>query len=87
VKSATPLFAVAVLACAGACRAPESADASTDASADAARVERAHGPFEAVLAGTRKIYYVIPNHRGKARLIANLHGVCNRRDMPQVATG
>lgn len=55
------------------------ATASMDAStrADAAPVERAHGPFEAVMAGTRKVYYVIPNQPGKARLIANLHGVCN----------
>jgi hypothetical protein len=95
VKSAPPLVAVAVavLACAGACKAPDSAKASADAhaspdananeradanaSVDAAPVERAHGPFEAVMAGTRKVYYVIPNHPGKARLIANLHGVCN----------
>jgi hypothetical protein len=91
VKAAPPpvavavALAVAVLAGAGACKAPTSASASADArastdasaDADAAPVERAHGPFEAVMAGTRKVYYVIPNQRGKWRLIANLHGVCN----------
>ena len=83
--------AVAVAVAVGACKAPESAkadasagaDASASASADAsatadaAPVERAVGPFEAVLAGTRKVYYVVPRRTGKGRLIANLHGVCN----------
>jgi hypothetical protein len=53
------------------------AEASADASADAARRERPHGPFEATLEGTRKVYYVVPRGEGNGRLIANLHGVCN----------
>ncbi len=57
--------------------ASASASADADASADAGARERAHGPFEAPLEGTRKVYYVVPRSPGKGRLIANLHGVCN----------
>lgn len=56
------------------------ADADAGANAkpgDAAPEERAHGPFEVTLEGARKVYYVIPRHKGNGRLIANLHGVCN----------
>ena len=62
--------------------ADASADAGADADADAredagAPAERAYGPFEEAFEGKRKVYYVIPRHPGKGRLIANLHGVCN----------
>jgi pimeloyl-ACP methyl ester carboxylesterase len=61
-------------------RAP-SDDASRDASADAPEPSReprgAIGPFEVPFEGARKVFYVTPRTAGRARLIANLHGVCN----------
>lgn len=42
-----------------------------------ARRRCAIGPFELPLEGTRKIFYAAPRKAGRARLIANLHGVCN----------
>lgn len=36
------------------------------------------GPFETPFEGTRNVYYVVPPLKnGKARLLANLHGICN----------
>lgn len=38
---------------------------------------RESGPFEKPFVGKRTVYYVVPPKPGPARLIANLHGVCN----------
>lgn len=35
------------------------------------------GPFEIPLLGKRTVYYVAPRARGRQRLMAMLHGVCN----------
>jgi predicted esterase len=55
--------------------------AAADATADAAPKTRAIGPFEVPLVASdprRKVYYVAPRSmEGPARLLANLHGVCN----------
>ncbi|MDB5220147.1 MAG: hypothetical protein JWO86_8074, partial [Myxococcaceae bacterium] len=71
-----PLCAKAGADASASAKAEADADAGADAR-EAAVVERAHGPFEAVLEGTRKVYYVVPRKPGNGRLIANLHGVCN----------
>jgi hypothetical protein len=53
------------------------ADASVDV-AEAPPAERAIGPYELPLEGKRKVYYVVARSTAApARLIANLHGVCN----------
>lgn len=59
--------------------------ASTDAAAAAPPAAsaapppapRAIGPFEVPFEGKRNVYYVAPRRPGPARLLANLHGVCN----------
>jgi hypothetical protein len=62
-------------------RSPDAAgeaQARADAAAvDAAIAERAIGPFEEPFDGARNVYYVVPRKPGRARLLANLHGVCN----------
>lgn len=58
-------------------RADASGRASADANADASAAPREIGPFEVPFEGTRKVFYVIARTTGRARLIANLHGVCN----------
>lgn len=51
---------------------------AVDAAVEAAPVERAIGPYELPLDAKRKVYYVAPRStKAPARLIANLHGVCN----------
>ncbi len=54
-------------------------DGGTDAVAelDSVTVERPIGPFETKFSGSRNVYFAIPDHAGKHRLIANLHGICN----------
>lgn len=56
-------------------------DASVDASVDAAveaSVERAIGPYTLPFDAHREVYYVVAKStRRPARLLANLHGVCN----------
>jgi predicted esterase len=51
-------------------------DAGDDAG-DAVRTATARGPFEIPFLGARKVYYVRAAREGRARLLANLHGVCN----------
>ncbi len=39
--------------------------------------ERPIGPYEVPLDAKRAVFFVVPHHPGRARLLANLHGVCN----------
>lgn len=58
--------------------APPPAISAAPATIDAGPAEREIGPYEVPLVGTRKVYYVVPRSTRKpARLLANLHGVCN----------
>lgn len=60
--------------------ASDASSASSNGSASAAAVPSAPreiGPFELPFDGARKVYYVAPRARGRGRLVANLHGVCN----------
>jgi len=54
----------------------DAASAVIDA-AQEAEAPRAIGPFELPFAEKRNVFFVVPPRRGKARLIANLHGMCN----------
>lgn len=57
--------------------APPIADASVDVQ-PAPPAEREIGPYELPLEGRRKVYYVVSKStKTPARLVANLHGVCN----------
>ena len=54
------------------------APAAAEVDAGAAITERAIGPYEIPFSGTRTVYYVAPRTtKAPARLLANLHGVCN----------
>jgi hypothetical protein len=60
--------------------APRSASDAATAPADAAAAsaEREIGPYEIPFEGARTVYYVVPRKTtAPARLLANLHGVCN----------
>ncbi len=61
-------------------RAAEDAAAAAPAVVDAGPRLRASsevGPFELPFAPKRNVYYVRSAREGRARLLANLHGVCN----------
>jgi hypothetical protein len=57
--------------------APVDAAAPEDAAPEASPTQREIGPFELPFDGSRTVYFVAPRKSGPARLIANLHGVCN----------
>jgi hypothetical protein len=61
---------------AGASIASDAA-AAKDAAEDAFVPDRPPGPYEVPFDGSRQVYYVVPPRPGPARLLANLHGVCN----------
>ncbi|MBX3187008.1 MAG: hypothetical protein KF819_08340 [Labilithrix sp.] len=56
---------------------PATPDAAPPPTPPAPPPPRAIGPYERPFDGKRDVYYVVPRKPGPARLVANLHGVCN----------